>query len=156
MRFGRSRHPRRRAPFSVEHSVDPQGRPPALEPIGLQQTRLTPEAETLEQPLDRPVAVIGVGDDPMHVVDVEERRNEPVSASRVRPLPWLAGASVTPISAVADGSVMTQLAQSPISDPSARSRTASCTQAPGRPNSTIACAARKRSASAIEYSASQS
>jgi len=44
-------------------------------------------------------------------VDIEEGRDEPVQRVASQTLPWLASASATPISAVAGGSVVTQLAR---------------------------------------------
>ena len=60
-----------RFPFAIQNRVDTQRRPLALEPVGFDQTRLTPEAQAFEQTLYRSVAVVGLGEDSMHALLLE-------------------------------------------------------------------------------------
>ena len=90
-----------KAPFPAQHRVDAQRRPLALEPVSLDQARFAAEAEALEQTANRDIPIIGLSKDSMYLAPVEQFAQDDVRASVARPFPWLARASVIPISAVA-------------------------------------------------------
>ena len=59
-------------PLAAQQREHDQRHPLALEPVGLDESRFAPEAEPLEQALNRGVAVVGLAVDPVDVVLVEQ------------------------------------------------------------------------------------
>lgn len=59
-------------PLPVQHRVEAQRRPLALEPVRLDQAPLAAEARALEQTPNRNVAIVGLGKDSVHATLLEE------------------------------------------------------------------------------------
>jgi hypothetical protein len=59
-------------PFAPQDGEDAQGRPLALEPVGLDKARLATEPQAFEEPVDGYVAVVGLGLDAMDTVLLEQ------------------------------------------------------------------------------------
>ena len=56
----------------VQARVDAKRGPLAFEPVGLDEACLAPEAEPLEEAMDREVSIVGLGKDAVHAMLLEQ------------------------------------------------------------------------------------
>ena len=80
--------------------VDAKRGPLALEPVGLDEACLATETQPFKKAVDGEVSVVGLGKDAMEARVLEQPAHHGAERLVANPLPCVAGAKVTPTSAV--------------------------------------------------------
>ena len=80
--------------------VDAKRGPLALEPVGLNEACLTTETQPFKKAVDGEISVVGLGKGTVEANVLEQPAHHSAERPVASPLPCVAGAKVTPTSAV--------------------------------------------------------